>query len=260
MLRSDTHHDAIRCNRDLEYKQLMKAKRLNAMILDGGDLFDAMQGKKDRRGNKGEIRPEYVSNNYFDTIVDLTAEEYAPYAKLFVLLAQGNHETSVQRHNEINLSSNLAYKLRSEYKSKVVNGGFGGWVRFHFEIQSTVRRSIDLKYLHNGGSNNAPVTKGIIDTNRQGTWIGKADVVWNGHNHKNYLLATKSESLSASGRQQLDTTWFIRTPGYNNDWGDGTQGWNVEGGRGPEPLGCAWLRFYIVDHSAVAMDVSLDLE
>jgi len=42
LLRSDVHHDSVACAVDLERDHLEEARRLNAYILDFGDLFDAM--------------------------------------------------------------------------------------------------------------------------------------------------------------------------------------------------------------------------
>ena len=43
LLRSDAHHDSPYCDRKLETKHLELAKERNALILDAGDTFDAMQ-------------------------------------------------------------------------------------------------------------------------------------------------------------------------------------------------------------------------
>ena len=58
LLRSDAHHDSPYCDRKLEKYHLEIAKERNALILDNGDTFDAMQGKFDPRRSYGDIRPE----------------------------------------------------------------------------------------------------------------------------------------------------------------------------------------------------------
>lgn len=60
MLRSDAHQDSVHCNRALELQQLQKTTERGALILNVGDLADAMQGRFDPRRSYAEIRPEYL--------------------------------------------------------------------------------------------------------------------------------------------------------------------------------------------------------
>jgi hypothetical protein len=50
--------------------------------------------------------------------------------------------------------------------------------------------------------------------------------------------------LSGKGKLYKDVQWFIRTPGYNDEYGDGVDGWAVEKGLTPKAMGCIWLKFY----------------
>jgi hypothetical protein len=92
LLRSDAHHDNPDCDREMEYKHLDQAMQRGAGILDAGDLFCAMQGKYDRRSDKSKVRPEHQCGDYLDALVRTAAEDYAPYAKNWILMGQGNHE------------------------------------------------------------------------------------------------------------------------------------------------------------------------
>ena len=69
LLTSDRHHDNPHCNQELEKKHLDEAKERNAVIIDYGDLFCAMQGKFDRRASKDHIRPAHQHGNYLDRLV-----------------------------------------------------------------------------------------------------------------------------------------------------------------------------------------------
>ena len=86
LLSADRHHDNIYCDRELEKKHLDQAKERGAYVLDFGDLFCAMQGKYDPRKSMDDIRPEDVGADYLDRIVRHAAEDYAPYAKQFILI------------------------------------------------------------------------------------------------------------------------------------------------------------------------------
>ena len=101
-----------------------------------------------------------------------------------------------------------------------------------------------MKY-HHGAGGDAPVTRGVIHTNRQGVYIKDADIIVNGHNHNAYYVPVVSESLSNNGKIVFQTTHHIRTPGYKQDYGDGSQGWTVEKGFPPKPLGGAFVQYQV---------------
>jgi hypothetical protein len=55
------------------------------------------------------------------------------------------------------------------------------------------------------------------------------------------------ERFNQAGTLTKDIQHFVRTPGYKDDFGDGSGGWHIETGKPPKPKGCAWLRFYWFD-------------
>jgi len=254
LLSSDRHHDNINCNRKLEKKHLDQALERNALIFDFGDLFCAMQGKYDPRSSMDEIRPEDAGEDYLDRIVKHAAADYAPYVHHWVLLTQGNHETGIIKRHHHSLTSALKAQLNSDYGGAVHTGGFGGWVRFLFTINKTKRASVRLKYYHGSGGSDAQVTRGVIQTNRQAVYLPDADIVVNGHNHSSYVLPIARERLSERGAIHRDIVWFVRTPGYKDEYGDGSRGWAVERGQPPKPLGACWVRFFIIDSYRVGIE------
>jgi len=242
LLRSDAHHDSPYCDRITEKRHLDKALDRNAIILDAGDLFDAMQGRFDPRRSMDDVRPEDASVDYYDRIVDHAAEFYAPYAKQWLLFGKGNHESSVVKHTNHCLTTALVRQLREAGCAGIV-GGYGGWIKLSFAVHKTKRQAYNIKYFHGAGGE-APVTRGMIQTNRQQVYLPDADIVWNGHNHQTYVAAIPRERLSESGKPWKDLCWHVRTPGYKDDYNDGSGGWEVERGGTPKPRGACWLRFY----------------
>jgi len=244
LLTSDNHHDNIHCDRVLEKYHLDQAKKRGAVILNFGDLFCAMQGKWDPRSNMDDLRPEDKGQDYLDRIVKHAAEFYGPYAKQFLLLGKGNHETNITRRHGTDLTSNLCYHLNSQHGGACNVGGYGGYVRFLFTMNKTKRQSIALKYFHGSGAGSAIVTRGVIQTNRMATFLPDADIVCGGHTHDSWVLPRARERLSRQGTVYKDLLWFVRIPGYKDEYGDGTGGYHVEKGRDPRPIGAAWARFY----------------
>jgi hypothetical protein len=221
--------------------------RRDGLWLDFGDLFDAMQGKFDPRRDYSGIRKEDAETNYYDLLVEHAADFYGAYADRCLMLALGGHETATERNCGLNLTSNLAYRLNAEALRdsghRVEVGGFGGWIRFVFHIQKTVRRQLRLKYFHGAGGR-APVTKGVIQTNRQAVYLPDANLVINGHNHQAYIVPIVRERMGVRGHLSRDIQWHGRIPGYKDDYGDGTGGWAVEKGFEPTPVGALWLRLW----------------
>lgn len=244
LLRSDAHHDSIACAVELEREHLEKAKEKRAYIFDFGDLFDAMQGRFDPRRSMDELAPKYRRDDYYDYVVQDASEFYAPYAEQFLLLGRGNHETSVRKNANTDLTDRLVYLLRTGHKSQAVAGGYGGWIRLMFNFRDGrpgARGSLKIKYFHGAGGE-APVTRGAIQTNRQAVYLPDANVVVNGHNHHNYYIPITRERLSNKGRQYFDLQHHVRVPGYKQDYNDGTVGWNVMRGGVPKPIGAVWMK------------------
>ncbi len=239
LLMSDNHHDSIYCNRDLETEHLEEAKKRNARVFIFGDFFDAMQGRFDPRRSMDELRKEYRRDDYYDFVVRDTVAFLKPYAEIIQLVCDGNHELAVRKNANTDLVERLVYSMRVEHKSSVIHGGYGGWIRFITPKGFSLR----LKYFHGAGME-APVTRGVIQTNRQAVYLPDADIVVNGHNHNAYYVPISRERLSDSGKQYTDIQHHVRIPGYKQSYGDGSGGWEVTRGGVPKPIGAVWLRMW----------------
>jgi len=254
-LMSDVHFDSIACDRKTLKKHLDEAKAKDALIILGGDWFDAMQGKFDTRRSLDELRPEYRTERYFDVVVEDSAEFLKPYAKNIVAITQGNHELKVKKYSNTDLIERLAFYLRLA-GSEVVVGGWRGWIRFMLAF-TTRRSSIKLYYSHNAGGSSAAVTRGVIAVNRQSVFIPDADIIWNGHTHTAYIMPISRERLSERGLPYTDLAWHVRTPGYKRDW-DIIDGYASQKGLGPSPVGCAIITLeYVENYPKVHCDLNI---
>ena len=243
---ADCHFDSIYCAREVMGEQFQEAVKKNARINIYGDFLDAMQGRFDPRRSMAELRPEYRREDYYDFVITDAAEWLAPYATNIDIMADGNHELAVLKAANTNLMDRLADKLRTNNKNcHTVHGGYGGWVRYLFNI-STQLTSIRLKYYHGASASggDAPVTRGVIQTARQAVYLPDANIVVNGHSHNAYYVPIARERLSNKGVQYFDTQHHIRTPGYKQSYNDGSVGWDVTRGAPPKPIGAIWTRMY----------------
>ena len=68
------------------------------------------------------------------------------------------------------------------------------------------------------------------------------------YRRNDYYVPIVSETLSNSGKVVFQTTHHIRTPGYKQEYGDGTQGWAVEKGFVPKPIGGAFVQYEVHQH------------
>lgn len=241
LLTSDRHHDNAHTNHELEKKHLDEAVERDAHIIDIGDLFCAMQGKWDRRADTTQLRPEYIGGNYLDLLVDEAVKFYAPYADRFLQLSPGNHETSITKRHETNLTERLVERLNQKSgKHKIHVGGYSGWIQF-FCKRSTVTKSFNY-FFHHGFGGGGPVTRGVIQTNRMSVYLPDATFVHTGHTHDEWVMPIQRARISQAGVPYQDTQTHIRTPGYKDEYADGAGGWHIERGGPPKPNGAAWLK------------------
>lgn len=255
LLRSDAHHDNAWCDQAFERAHLERARERRALVLDFGDLFDAMQGPGDKRASKEQLRNEHSRTPYFDKLVETAAEFYAPYAGHIGLMARGNHESAVARYYATDLTDRLTDRLRTRHGGLTQSGGYGGWVRFMLTKHKTVKQQIRLKYFHGAGGG-GPVTRGVIQTNRQAVYLPDADIVVNGHTHDSWLLPIARERLTEAGKVVTDLQHHVRCSTYKDEYRDGAGGYHVEGGRPPKPLGATWMRLFLPNaHGTPAVEV-----
>ena len=248
MFTSDTHFDSVYCNRNMFFEDMDEALKRDAAICAFGDFFDALQGRFDPRRDMSILRPEYRRADYYDFVVSDSASKLEKYAKNIMMIAPGNHELSVLKNANTFLSDRLVSSLNSKTGSKIVHGGYGGWLRIVLRIDKQPKGTVNIKYFHGAGGE-APVTRGAIQTNRQAVYLPDADIVVNGHSHNAYWIPITRERIGGKGDHYFDTQHHLRTPGYMQSYGDGTTGWEVTRGGVPKPLGSCLVKIGISNRS-----------
>lgn len=260
MLTGDRHHDSRMSDHLLQKKHLDKALELNAPIIDIGDFFDIMQGKYDPRRAASELRPEHRGDDYFNQVQDTAIDFFSPYANQFAVLGYGNHERSVLKHNQIDLTKGLVGGLKraSDHNGPFV-GGVGGWIIFRFNTPDGHTTALYMKY-HHGHGGGGPVTKGVIQTNRRAVYLPDANIVATAHIHESWVVPIKRERLTRRGVQYFDVAWHVSVPTYRDDFDDGFGGFHIDKGRPPKPMGCSWIEFeYGAHNKRVAIKIEQDI-
>lgn len=256
LLRSDAHHDNAHTDIAMEKAHLEEAKRRDALILDNGDLHCAMQGKFDRRSDRSALRPEYQFGNYFDRLVDEAVKFYEPYAANWCMMGLGNHETSILKHHETNLTERTVEKLKLNGAVNLHTCGYAGWIRLVIASSPRTRRSGSLWiYHHHGYGGGGPVTRGTIQTSRMAVYLPDADVVWTGHTHDQWIVPIERYRVTTSDTPYLDRQTHVRTPGYKDEFSP-QEGWHTERGGAPKPRGALWLKAWLDGNAIVQYELT----
>lgn len=237
LISADRHWDNPMSDHDLQKKHLDEAREYKAGIIDIGDLFCAMQGKFDKRSDKDCLREEHCRGDYLDALVTTATSFFRPYAKRMIVLAMGNHETSILKKHETNLTSRLADNLGS------YNGGYSGWVIFHLRNLDTGDVTVRKMWYIHGYGGGGPVTRGVIQTNRKAVYLPDADYVVSGHTHDEWIVPIVRNRIDDYGHQYHEEQVHVQVPTYKDEYADGFGGWHVETGKPPKPIGAMWLRF-----------------
>jgi len=236
LLTADWHWDNPKCDRVLLKKHLDQAKERNAKVFVFGDLFCLMQGRYDGRRMRGDVREEHNNAKYIDSVIDTFAEWIEPYRANMALVTYGNHETSILKHVETDVLA------RMSQLTKIPTGKFDGWVRIIPQPENTNDRAVTNIYYHHGSGGGGIVTKGVIQTNRRNAYIDNADVIVTGHIHEAWVMETPKESLTHKGNVERKVVSHVQTGTYKEE--SVGEGWHVERGSPPKPLGSWWMRIY----------------
>lgn len=264
LLTSDVHLDNKKTNVRRYKEDLKRAKKRNAIIIDIGDLPDVMGGKGDRRRSESFIKDEHKRDDYIDAVIEGNTAIMEPYASQFAVFGRGNHDQAMIKHYSIDVLKHMANRLQrvSGREDRCFVGGYGGWVKFRFNIGGTQRIARNLKYYHGSGGGGV-VTKGTIQAQRRAGFIPDADIIATGHIHEAWVLAGKRERFNQNAMQSLDIQWHVQCPTYKEEYQDGSGGWHIERGAPPKPIGCTWIKFKCRSRKrrlTIATEIHQDIE
>lgn len=237
LLTSDRHWDHPNSRLDLQQKHLEEARERGAPVIDLGDLFCVMQGQKDKRANKKDIRDEHNTDTYLDDVVNTAVDFFAPYKENIALIGRGNHDQGIKKHHETDITRRFCVRLGC------YTGGYRGWVRFLFQGAGNTRRSIKMFYTHGSGGG-APVTKGVIKTNRRAVYLPDADIIASGHIHNSWIMEIPRLRITDQGRTFKDVQYHVQCGTYKDEFDDISEGWVNEREMAPGAIGAWWINFY----------------
>ena len=239
---SDLHLDNPKCDRNLLRRHLDEAVTEGALIFVFGDLFCAMQGKGDPRGTKADVMEPH-KRTYWNALLNDAFTFLLPYAENLAVISDGNHETSVIKHREIDLLEILAERLRAE-GSPVQHMPYQGWIKHRYMKTKKENGSCGssvLTHFDHGNGGGGPVTRNMIETNRRLARIENADVYVYAHVHEIWQLRSQRERITAQGKMEFADQLHVQLATYKQEYGPNS-GFHMQRGAPPKPLGGWWIR------------------
>jgi len=211
------------------YKEMERAGRVGARVNLNGDVFDAIW-TKDPRFQQSVLHKELQGrDDLVDGAIEMAFNILKPYAGLFDVIGDGNHERTVLKHHNLNLVKNCLIPKLNSVGGNIRYGGYCGFIRYKLPQDRLV-----TIYYHHGAGGTAPVTKGMIEHQRVSCSIEGCDVIWLGHNHWKYNASSVKISPDGGFREEHQ----IRTGAYRlhteNDYA-------IIAGMPPQPHGGALL-------------------
>lgn len=211
-LMSDLHIGAANVNYGLIRHELAQAKSRGDRILLNGDIFDMILTRDTKRYTPVALHPKLQGrNNIINRAIQWAEHLLAPYADSIDMIGVGNHETTVEKHHNVDPTQALVEKLQAHVTKSdhvIHYGGYSGYVDYRFRYNYTDKKArkgcCGKRYLihyHHGSGGSSPITKGIGDLFRK-QWVN-ADVHWIGHKHNRLNLHIQAVDCPQSGDELI---------------------------------------------------------
>ena len=210
-LMSDLHIGAANVDYDLIADEVRGAVDRGDRILINGDVFDAILPKDHRRYRPEVLHPHLQGrSDVLDAALEMAVELFRDARDHLDLVGLGNHESAVEKYHATDLVARFIRALGGTAKY----GGYSGFASYQIWHHHH-RRCSCVIYYHHGSGGNAPVTKGMIDFARKGSFVD-SDVVWLGHKHNRIADGTpiRIRCPHQGDKPIYDPQVFVMTGGY----------------------------------------------
>lgn len=229
-LTSDHHLDSVEHYEELLNAEMNEAAIQEAKILINGDWSSSLLPHDFKRFTNSSAY-KAGQDNLLNCIIDNAFEYYKPYVEFIEMIGCGNHETAVIKHNSIDPTQILIYKLNEIKKNgQIQYGGYTGFISIILDQREYVI------YYNHGQGGGAAVTKGMIDLSRRNNVL--CDLVWLGHKHTKimtridpmYYLDPKGiikerrryGVITGGYEKNIDQEMDLNNTGYNIKYGETT--------------------------------------
>lgn len=209
---SDLHADAKYCQKNKLIKNLKWAYDNTDGILLNGDIYSCLMPKDLKRFTLSHAIAE--RDDYKDFIIDYVFDDILkPFADKIMLIAMGNHESTVLKY----LGTNPLNDLRRQIKSaggNAILGDYQNLIRFKFAHGDNSKiRNYEIWTCHGMGAG-AKRSRGSLEWDIVYSRYD-ARLYWMGHNHMAEVDHTGSYTyLDREGQIKSHSKKGIRTPSW----------------------------------------------
>jgi hypothetical protein len=222
---SDTHIGASSMNNTALINDLQRMVDMDCRIGINGDIFDAILHSDIKRYNPLAVDPRLhqMQGTPLDNAIKLAYDTFAPFATHIDWIGIGNHEDHVKKRHHICITSILIDRLN---QLPGVNIRHGGWCGFwHLMLNKQGLRTAYTIYRHHGAGGSAPMTKGLLDTQRMMIWLSNIDCIWIGHKHNRWVSTDiKARYDSNTNKTKMFPVVQMMTGSYLETYGDADTG------------------------------------
>lgn len=216
-----------------------KALKRNAWIVMLGDTFCAMQGRNDKRADKGAIRPEHQREDYFSALTETAADWFRPYKDNIWIILEGNHESSVKRHHEVDLVQHFVKDVGGA--SQIATPGYTSYALIRF---SRHNQGMSLPFwVGHGSGGPGEVNRGSQKAQRRAVTYPDARFLVTGHIHKAWFQPHEQLRVNSSGKVTTNLQQHYSVGTFKDDYKKGKGGWGVEKGHTPTIPSVWWATF-----------------
>lgn len=241
---SDIHLDSKNCDRKLLKKHFDIIKECNGAIFINGDLLDVMGAKRDPRSVPNDIRPEYnqAGGSYLDLVIQDAYEFLKQYKENIYVIGYGNHETNIERRQQIDPLRYLV-SLLNQSGANIQLGGYQGAIVWKFTLGNKNKRACRKWFYHHGSGGGAKRSKGVLNADILISQNGWADLITSGHDHNKFHLPFTLKNLNEKSYQwEKRRVDVLRTGSYKKKSING--GWEVEKDFNEPTLGGYFVDYY----------------
>lgn len=234
-LLSDLHLGAASCDEEMIKYDLSEAVKRKDRILILGDVMDMITTRDKKRYDPASMASwldgrSDIINAQIERAIDLLHP--ASKAGLIDMIASGNHETKIEKYNNIDPISILIESLEpSKKESNRINyGGYTGFVNYSFSRDSlNSSKKFRIFYWHGTGGG-CSVASAASEFEKK-SFIEDIHVMWIAHKHVRLAYETDYLSISPSGKLNVHNRWNVRTGGYLKPYSEQTQSVLLRSGR-----------------------------
>ena len=241
MFVGDTHLDSPYADREALKYALDQAVAEDAPIVMLGDVYDAMQGKGDKRANKAALMERYHGrDDYMNAMLEDVSAFLEPYARHIWVMLHGNHDSGITKYHEVDLVRLLALDLNRR-GGNIATPGYQSHIALKMRNSTSKNGDLIYGFVSHGAGGAAPQTGGVLSASRRAMWVPFADFVVSGHLHRDWVYSINQLRVSQSGRVYRNRVLHAQVGAWKRETHTAPS-YSVEKGMAPVDVGPAyWL-------------------